>query len=91
MLFAAQKLRKQQELNNPTVIIVADRVDLDTQIIATFNTAEVGNMNLIKQLWLTNAGGFQNASQNYSQVALASLFELENYLSRMPQNQVAEK
>ena len=51
---------------------------------------EVGNMNLIKQLWLTNAGGFQNASQNYSQVALASLFELENYLSRMPQSQVAE-
>jgi len=44
MLFAAQKLRKQQELNNPTVIIVVDRVDLDTQITATFNTAEVPNM-----------------------------------------------
>ncbi len=44
MLFAAQKLRKQEELNNPTVIIVVDRVDLDTQITATFNTAEVPNM-----------------------------------------------
>jgi type I restriction enzyme R subunit len=44
MLFAAQKLRKQQELNNPTVMIVVDRVDLDTQITATFNTAEVPNM-----------------------------------------------
>lgn len=44
MLFAAQKLRKQQDLNNPTVIIVVDRVDLDTQITATFNTAEVPNM-----------------------------------------------
>jgi len=44
MLFAAQKLRKQQELNNPTVIIVVDRIDLDTQITATFNTAEVPNM-----------------------------------------------
>ncbi|HOY31689.1 MAG TPA: HsdR family type I site-specific deoxyribonuclease [Bacteroidales bacterium] len=44
MLFAAQKLRKQQALNNPTVIIVVDRVDLDTQIAATFNTAEVPNM-----------------------------------------------
>jgi type I restriction enzyme R subunit len=44
MLFAAQKLRKQQELNNPTVIIVVDRTDLDTQITATFNTAEVPNM-----------------------------------------------
>jgi type I restriction enzyme R subunit len=44
MLFAAQKLRKQEELGNPTVIIVVDRVDLDTQITATFNTAEVPNM-----------------------------------------------
>ncbi len=44
MLFAAMKLRKQQELGNPTVLIVVDRVDLDTQITATFNTAEVPNM-----------------------------------------------
>lgn len=44
MLFAAQKLRKQQDLHNPTVLIVVDRVDLDTQITATFNTAEVPNM-----------------------------------------------
>ncbi len=44
MLFAAQKMRKQQELGNPTVIIMVDRVDLDTQITATFNTAEVPNM-----------------------------------------------
>jgi len=44
MLFAAQKMRKQQELGNPTVMIVVDRVDLDSQITATFNTAEVPNM-----------------------------------------------
>ena len=44
MLFAAQKMRKQQELGNPTVIIVVDRIDLDTQITATFNTADVPNM-----------------------------------------------
>ncbi len=44
MLFAAQKLRKQPDLENPTVLIVVDRVDLDTQITATFNTAEVPNM-----------------------------------------------
>jgi type I restriction enzyme R subunit len=44
MLFAAQKLRKQQDLNNPTVLIVVDRIDLDAQITATFNTAEVPNM-----------------------------------------------
>ena len=44
MLFAAQKLRKQSELNNPTVLIVVDRTDLDTQITATFNTAEIPNI-----------------------------------------------
>jgi len=44
MLFAAQKMRKQQELGNPTVIIVVDRIDLDSQITAIFNTAEVPNM-----------------------------------------------
>ncbi len=43
MLFAAQKLRKQQELNNPTVLIVVDRTDLDSQITATFNGAEIPN------------------------------------------------
>ncbi len=43
MLFAAQKLRKQNLLGNPTVLIVVDRVDLDTQITATFNTAEIPN------------------------------------------------
>lgn len=44
MLFAAQKMRKQTELNNPTVLIIVDRTDLDTQLTATFNTAEVPNM-----------------------------------------------
>lgn len=44
MLFAAQKLRKLEVLGNPTVMIVVDRIDLDTQITATFNTADVPNM-----------------------------------------------
>ena len=44
MLFAAQKLRKHQQLGNPTVLIVVDRIDLDAQIAATFNSAEVPNM-----------------------------------------------
>jgi len=44
MLFAAQKLRKVEELGNPTVLIVVDRIDLDTQITATFNSADVPNM-----------------------------------------------
>src|SRR5581483_8230206 len=44
MVFAAQKLRLHQKLGNPTVIIVVDRIDLDTQITATFNATDVPNM-----------------------------------------------
>lgn len=44
MVFAAQKLRMDQRLKNPTVIIVVDRVDLDTQITATFNASDIPNM-----------------------------------------------
>ncbi len=44
MVFASQKLRMHPALGNPTVIIVVDRVDLDTQITATFNAADVPNM-----------------------------------------------
>jgi len=44
MVFAAQKLRLHPQLGNPTVIIVVDRIDLDTQISATFNAAEVPNL-----------------------------------------------
>jgi type I restriction enzyme R subunit len=44
MVFAAQKLRLHRKLSNPTVIIVVDRIDLDTQITATFNASDVPNM-----------------------------------------------
>ncbi len=44
MVFAAQKLRMHPRLGNPTVVIVVDRIDLDTQISATFNAADVPNM-----------------------------------------------
>ena len=44
MVFAAQKLRLHPRLGNPTVLIVVDRIDLDTQISATFNAADVPNM-----------------------------------------------
>jgi type I restriction enzyme R subunit len=43
MVFAANKLRLHPELGNPTVLIVVDRIDLDTQITATFNAADVPN------------------------------------------------
>ena len=44
MVFTAQKLRLHPKLGNPTVMIIVDRIDLDTQITATFNAADVPNM-----------------------------------------------
>ncbi|XEC95677.1 type I restriction endonuclease subunit R [Paenibacillus tarimensis] len=44
MVFAAQKLRMIPELNNPTIVIVDDRIDLETQITATFNASDIPNL-----------------------------------------------
>jgi len=44
MLFAAQKLRLHPMLKNPTVLIVVDRIDLDTQITGTFTGADIPNL-----------------------------------------------
>lgn len=44
MIFAAQKLRMMPELKNPTVVIVDDRLDLETQITAAFNAADIPNL-----------------------------------------------
>ena len=43
MLFTAWKLRKHPQLNNPTVLIVVDRRDLDTQISGTFAASKLPN------------------------------------------------
>lgn len=53
MLFIAWKLRKHPALNNPTVLIVVDRKDLDTQISGTFISSKLPNTtraNSIKDL-----------------------------------------
>lgn len=44
MVFAAQKLRQHPALKNPTVLIVVDRLDLDTQISATFHASDIPNL-----------------------------------------------
>jgi len=44
MVFAAQKMRLMDKLKNPTVMIVVDRIDLDTQITATFNASDIPNL-----------------------------------------------
>lgn len=44
MVFAAQKLRRSADLKSPTVLVLVDRTDLDTQISGTFNAAEIANV-----------------------------------------------
>lgn len=44
MVFAAQRLRRSQELKSPTVLIIVDREDLDTQINGTFNASDIPNV-----------------------------------------------
>jgi len=41
MVFTALKLRAMAELTNPTILIVVDRIDLDTQITGTFNASDI--------------------------------------------------
>jgi len=48
MLFAAQMLKADPELKNPTVVVVVDRVDLDSQINSVFNNAAVKNVTPVK-------------------------------------------
>jgi len=49
------------------------------KVMGIINPRE-GNMDLITTLWKTEAGGFRNASQNYSQLVLASLLELDHII-----------
>ena len=48
MLFAAQMLKVDSDLKNPTVIVVVDRVDLDSQINSVFSNAAVKNVTPVK-------------------------------------------
>jgi hypothetical protein len=43
-------------------------------------------MELITQLWQTNAGRFQSSSQNYSQLILAAFFEYDERVERLNAN-----
>ena len=48
MLYAAKMLKADPALKNPTVVVVVDRVDLDSQINATFNNADVKNFTAVQ-------------------------------------------
>jgi len=43
MVYAAMLLRSEPRLKSPTVIVVVDRIDLNSQIGATFNAADIPN------------------------------------------------
>ena len=43
MLFTSWKLRTLPKLNNPTILIVVDRIDLDEQISGTFGAVKLPN------------------------------------------------
>ena len=47
MVFAAQKLRKMEALNAPTVVIVDDRIDLRDQITGDFTRSEIENVDFV--------------------------------------------
>ncbi len=43
---------------------------------------QVGGPWLVQRMWVTSCGGFQNACQNYSQLALAAMMELDRIIAR---------
>ena len=52
-------------------------------VLDQINPSE-GGQELMKQVWTTEYKGFKNASQNYSQVALASILSLDEILAALP-------
>ena len=48
MLYAAKMLKVDPDMKNPTVIVVVDRVDLDSQINTTFSNADIKNVTPVK-------------------------------------------
>ena len=63
MVFAAQKLRMIPELKGPTVVIVDDRLDLETQITATHNASDIPNMVNISARLLSRPSSASATSQ----------------------------
>jgi hypothetical protein len=60
-----------------------------SKVIEAINPRE-GGQQLIQKMWQTKAGGFGNASQNYSQIVLAALLTLDKILNESPEFIVAE-
>lgn len=75
MLFAAVKLRREEEkLKNPTIIIVTDRIDLDEQISKTFRNCNFPNPIQIKEKGGTHKKLYELLSHNVGQTILTTVF-----------------
>ena len=74
MVFAAQKLRMTPELKNPTVVIVLDRLDLETQITGTFNAADIPNMAALA----TKEELLRFFRQDMRKVAITTIFRFDD-------------
>lgn len=73
MLFAAQMLKADPELKNPTVVVVVDRVDLDSQINSVFNNAAVKNVLPVKSCKALA----QELKQDSRQILITTVFKFD--------------
>jgi type I restriction enzyme R subunit len=73
MLFAAQMLKADPKLKNPTVIVVVDRVDLDSQINGVFNNAAVKNITAVKSCKELAAA----LKQDSRQILITTIFKFD--------------
>ncbi|MEH8261834.1 HsdR family type I site-specific deoxyribonuclease [Aeromonas veronii] len=74
MLYAAKMLRSDNQLKNPTVLIVVDRRDLDSQINETFGGADVKN--LIKVQSCKKLG--QHIEQDSRGILITTIFKFKD-------------
>lgn len=74
MVFAAQKLRMMPELKNPTVVIVDDRLDLETQITSTFNASDIPNMAALR----TKNELLRFFRQDTRKIAITTIFRFDD-------------
>ena len=74
MLFAAQMLKADPDLKNPTVVVVVDRVDLDSQINSVFHNAAVKNVKPVESC-KTLA---QELKQDSRQILITTVFKFDD-------------
>jgi len=76
ILFAAQMLKADPVLKNPTVVVVVDRVDLDTQINSVFNNASVKNVTPVKSCKALA----KELKQDSRQILITTIFKFDEII-----------